>query len=60
MTEEIVYDLAGLLKTLEDGGFWGELVIRYQGGRIVLLEKKETFKPVDMMKVMVGIEGLRG
>ena len=39
--------------------YWGEVTIRFQGGSIVLLEKKETFKPGDFTRFEAYVEELR-
>ncbi len=54
-----VIDLGLLQRMLEKEGFWGEISVKWQGGQIVLVEKKETFKPVEYVKMFrVEVGGL--
>jgi hypothetical protein len=38
-------DLAGLLAELERSHFYGNLDVKFEAGRVVLLKKTETIKP---------------
>ena len=46
-----VVDLGLMQRQLELDGFWGEINVKWQNGQIVLVEKKETFKPVEYVKM---------
>jgi hypothetical protein len=35
-----------LLRTLADSKFFGALVIKFEAGKVVLLRKEETIKPI--------------
>ena len=50
--DELV-DLGMIQQELKKNRFYGDLTIRFQGGSIVLLEKKETFKPSDF-EMLIG------
>jgi hypothetical protein len=50
---DALVDLGIIQQELKKNRFYGELTIRFQAGSIVLLEKKETFKPSDF-EMLVG------
>lgn len=37
--------LINLIKDLANLKFWGELVVKFEGGKVVLMEKREKIKP---------------
>jgi hypothetical protein len=37
--------LISLIKDLVSHKFWGELVVKFEGGKVVLIEKREKIKP---------------
>lgn len=37
----------GLISELEQGRFFGSLEVKFEAGRIVLLRKTETIKPIE-------------
>lgn len=41
----MIEDLIKLLKSLIAGKFYGVLVIKFEAGRIVMIEKTEKIKP---------------
>lgn len=53
---DTLVDLGLIQQELKKNRFYGELSIRFQGGSIVLLEKKETFKPSDFETLIGHIE----
>lgn len=38
-------DAAQLLLEFQDGRLYGEVVVKYESGRVVLLKRNETIKP---------------
>ena len=50
---DTLVDLGMIQSELKKNRFYGELTVRFQAGSIVLLEKKETFKPSDF-EMLVG------
>jgi hypothetical protein len=40
-------DIPELLCDLEQSRFYGSLELKYEGGRLVLIRKTETFKPME-------------
>lgn len=34
-----------LIKSLVAKGFWGQLVLKFEGGKVVMIEKTEKMKP---------------
>lgn len=51
--KEDIQDLARLHEGLETERFWGKITQHWQDGRIVLIEKQQTFKPKDFDKVLI-------
>ena len=43
MTQEI----SDLARELEESRFYGSLELKYEDGRLVLIRKTETFKPME-------------
>jgi len=42
-----ITDAVTLVQNLANTGFWGSLELTFQGGKIVLLKKIETLKPIQ-------------
>lgn len=59
MLNEVV-DLGRLQRELMSVNFWGEITIKFQNGNIALIEKKETFKPADHVKIFQFFGELSG
>jgi hypothetical protein len=44
-SKERLSKLADILKQLEDSKFYGDVVVKYEDGRVVLITKTEKIKP---------------
>lgn len=53
---DTLVDLGLIQAELKKNRFYGELTVRFQAGSIVLLEKKETFKPSDFQTLVGNVE----
>jgi hypothetical protein len=53
---DTLVDLGIIQADLKKNRFYGDLTIRFQAGSIVLLEKKETFKPSDFQMLVGNME----
>ena len=40
-------DIPELISALEQSQFYGSLELKYEGGRLMLIRKSETFKPME-------------
>ncbi len=40
-------NIADLIRELEKGHFYGSLELKYENGRLVLVRKSETYKPME-------------
>lgn len=56
-TLDTLIDLGKLQSDLKGIGYWGDIVIRFQGGSIVMIEKHETFRASDFEKFEMSLNG---
>lgn len=50
-----IVDLGKLQRDLKGIGYWGEIVVRFQNGSIVMIEKHETFRANDFDKFAMSL-----
>jgi hypothetical protein len=43
----VIQDISELARELEKSHFYGSLELKYEGGRLVLIRKSETFRPME-------------
>jgi len=43
----VTQNIADLIRELETSRFYGSLELKYEDGRLVLIRKSETYKPVE-------------
>lgn len=56
MTEQFLDDCLKLHEALKADNFFGTITEHWQNGEIVLIEKRQTFKPKDFAQVVIVLE----